>query len=142
MVVRSSLDASRLLGYLNFEPQEVVVALYLDNHCRLIELREIFRGTVNSTVAHPREILQGALWANAVSILIAHNHPSGLSAPSEEDLKFTQKLREGCELLGLQLVDHLILGRENYFSFADLGWPEPKLPSPVLSRTLNRLDFR
>lgn len=140
MFVGSSLDASRLLGYLNYEPQEVVVALYLDNQCRLLELREIFRGTVNTTVAHPREILQGALWANAVSILLAHNHPSGFSGPSEEDLLFTQKLREGCEILGLQLVDHLILGRESYFSFADLGWPQPKRPSSALSPPWSRVD--
>jgi DNA repair protein RadC len=93
----------------------------------LLRDEEVFRGSVNESVAHPREILQRAIVHKAYGFAIAHNHPSGDPRPSEADKVFTKKLREGAEILGLTFLDHLIIGLpaegrgQPYFSFRESG---------------------
>ena len=77
-------------------------------------------GTVNQAVPFIREILRTAILKNAVSIIVSHNHPSGDPAPSAQDNKFTEELKAGSRILGINLLDHLILG-DNYYSYADQG---------------------
>ncbi len=82
----------------------------------------LFKGTVDACLVHPREIFRFALLANASSLIVAHNHPSQNSQPSEWDLKVTRQLVEASEILQIPLIDHLILTKNNYVSFADEGW--------------------
>ena len=89
--------------------REHFVALYLDGANQVVSYSIISIGTANASMVHPREVFQRAILAGAVSIIIAHNHPSGILAPSEEDHKVTQRLKEAGEILGIKLLDHLIV---------------------------------
>lgn len=92
--------------------QEVVAVFLLDTKNRCIKRQVISVGTVDSCHLHPREVYKEAIRNNATSIIIAHNHPSGDTNPSPEDRKITKKLKEGGELLGINLLDHLIIGKK------------------------------
>ncbi len=77
-------------------------------------------GTLNSSLVHPREVMKTAILSNSNSIMIAHNHPSGSLEPSEEDKKITNRLIQACEILGIRLLDHIIIGdNDSYFSFKE-----------------------
>lgn len=102
----------------NFE-QEHLVAFYLDAQNRIIEKRTIFIGAVNHAPANPREILYHAVKNLAVGLLVAHNHPSGSLMPSQADRIFTEKIKGACENLGVNFIDHLIVGAGKYFSFRE-----------------------
>jgi DNA repair protein RadC len=101
--------------------QEQFVVLYLNRANRVLAAYEVSRGGLTGTVADPRLILSTALKLASVGILVAHNHPSGSLKPSQADLQLTEKIKEGGKLLDIQLVDHLILTSEEYYSFADEG---------------------
>lgn len=90
--------------------QEVMGALFLDSRNRLLDDRELFRGTLSRTAVEPRPILKEALLRDAGGIVLFHTHPSGDPAPSLEDLEFTKRMAEACEKVGIRLVDHLVLG--------------------------------
>ena len=92
------------------EPQEVMVAAYLDSHHRLIGWQEVFRGTMDRIKVEPRPILQAALLVNARCFLLCHSHPSGDTSPSDEDMAFTERMREASMILGVRLSDHVIVG--------------------------------
>lgn len=102
----------------NFE-QEHLVAFYLDAQNRIIEKRTIFIGAVNHAPANPREILYHAVKNLAVGLLVAHNHPSGSLMPSQADRIFTEKIKGACDNLGVNFIDHLIVGAGKYFSFRE-----------------------
>jgi len=80
-------------------------------------------GSLNLSIVHPREVFKPAILLNACAILAVHNHPSGDPTPSAEDRTLTTRLREAGDLLGIRLLDHLILGDDRLYSFADQGWP-------------------
>ena len=80
-------------------------------------------GTLSLSIVHPREVFKPAILLNAAAIIAAHNHPSGDPGPSVEDRTLTTRLREAGDLLGIKLLDHLILGDDRHYSFADQGWP-------------------
>jgi DNA repair protein RadC len=96
--------------------QEVVGALLFDVHQRVVGEVECFRGSLMRAVVEPKPILREALRRNASSILLFHNHPSGDPTPSKEDLSFTVRMKEACEALGLELVEHLILSGQRWTS--------------------------
>ena len=96
--------------------REHFVALYLDGAHQVAGYSIVSIGTANSTVAHPREVFQRAILAGAVSIIIAHNHPSGVLTPSDEDHKVTQRLKDAGEILGIKLLDHLIVTDVAHYS--------------------------
>ena len=98
---------------------EVFKVVFLNSQNRIIAIEEISRGTVNRASPFIREIYQKALAHFAVSIVCAHNHPSGDVTPSPEDRQFTRDLREAGRVLTIKLTDHLIIGDNRYFSFAD-----------------------
>jgi len=89
--------------------REHFIALYLDGAHQVASYSIVSIGTANSAVVHPREVFQRAILAGAVSIIIAHNHPSGVLTPSPEDHKVTRRLKEAGEILGIKLLDHLIV---------------------------------
>ena len=95
--------------------------LLLNRGNRVLGLLEVSSGGVAGTVADPKVIFAAALKASASSIILAHNHPSGQLKPSSADIALTNKLKRGGELLDIQVLDHLILSSEGYYSFADEG---------------------
>ncbi len=101
--------------------QEQFVVMYLNRANRVLAAYDVSRGGLTGTVADPRLILSTALKLASVGILVAHNHPSGSLKPSQADLQLTEKIKEGGKLLDIQLVDHLILTSDEYYSFADEG---------------------
>lgn len=101
--------------------QEKLIAVYLDTKNQIIQERVIFIGGLNSSVAHPREIFQQAVRLSAARLIIVHNHPSGQMTPSQNDIRFSQRLIECGELMGIDCLDHLIIGAEGYLSLKEEG---------------------
>ncbi len=109
-----------ILEYLNFirnKKQEYVVCLSLDGGGRLIARRTVTIGLLDVSLAHPREIFAGPLKDRAASVVIAHNHPSGIVEPSKADIKTTQQLVAAGQLLGMYIQDHIIVTAKDYYSF-------------------------
>ena len=105
---------------------ESLRVLLLDTKLKLIRAEEIFRGSINECIAHPREIFRPALLHSAYALIVVHNHPSGDPTPSSSDQRLTTRLREAAELLQIRLIDHIILGsgdggRQPWFSFREAG---------------------
>ncbi|KAG8149159.1 RadC family protein [Burkholderia catarinensis] len=102
--------------------QEVFAAVYLDaRHC-LIDTEEITRGSLTRMAVYPREIVRRAMAQNAAALIVAHNHPSGAVQPSAEDRRLTRALRDALLLVDVQLLDHIVVGTSDTFSFARAGW--------------------
>lgn len=99
------------------EKQENFYAVYLDTKSKLISYKLLFKGTVNSSCVHPREVFKYAFLESAYSIIVMHNHPSGDSTPSKEDIKLTGILFEVGKITAIPVVDHIIFGNNNYYSF-------------------------
>lgn len=120
--INSSADmADILMPQMRDLKVEVFKVAYLDNQNRLIQIVDQDQGTVNQTTPFIREILKGALEKYALSIVCIHNHPSGLVRPSDQDRHFTRKLADVSRAMEVQLLDHIIIGDGDYFSFADEG---------------------
>ncbi|WP_455198730.1 RadC family protein [Kaarinaea lacus] len=109
---------SRLRDY----PHEVFACLFLDNRHRVIHYEELFRGTINGASVHPREVVKRALEHNAASVILAHNHPSGVAEPSESDRQITRQLINALGLVDIRVLDHLVVGDGETVSFAERGW--------------------
>lgn len=108
---------TRLYGY----PHEVFACLFLDNRHRVIDYEELFRGTIDGASVHPREVVKRALHHNAAAVILAHNHPSGVTEPSQADAHMTQRLKEALTLVDVRVLDHLIVGDGEPRSFAEMG---------------------
>ena len=109
------------LRHLARAKKEHLVGLYLDAQNGLLATETISIGTLNTTRTHPREVLFPAIVHLALGFILAHNHPSGCLDPSPEDVDFTQSIRRAGELMGIELYDHLILGRRGYTSLRERG---------------------
>ncbi|MDO8941063.1 MAG: DNA repair protein RadC [Methylicorpusculum sp.] len=99
---------------------EVFSCLFLTNQHQIIVYEEMFRGTIDSASVYPREVVKTALERNAAAVILAHNHPSGISEPSCADQAITEKLKAALALIDVRVLDHLIIGRTIY-SFAEHG---------------------
>lgn len=109
----------RLRDYKN----ETFAALFLDNQHRIIAYEELFSGTINSATIHTRPIVERVLQLNAAALILAHNHPSGLSDASYEDIAVTERIREALELIDTRLLDHIVIGdNEVYSIIAEYKW--------------------
>lgn len=102
-------------------PHEVFAALFLDNKHRVITFTELFCGTIDGASVYPREVVKQALKYNAAAIIFAHNHPSGCSEPSQADKQITHRLKEALALLDIRVLDHVIVGDADSYSFAEHG---------------------
>lgn len=100
---------------------EVFLLLHLDARNRLIEVEEIFRGTLTHTKIYPREVVKSALAHNAAAVMLAHNHPSGGTEPSAADRQLTAQLTSALSLMDVRIVDHFIVAGDSIFSFAEKG---------------------
>ena len=106
---------------LQFARAEEFWALYLDAKGRLLHESRISQGTLTSSLVHPREVFSPALLHRAASVVVAHNHPSGDPEPSREDVATTNRLRKSGKLLGIELIDHVVVGLGRYYSFLEMG---------------------
>lgn len=103
------------------EPEEYMYMICMNTKNKVIGVFEISHGTVNSSLVTPREVFQKALLANAVSIILMHNHPSGDSTPSREDIEATKRLVEAGKVIGVEVLDHIIIG-DRYSSLKEKGY--------------------
>jgi DNA repair protein RadC len=119
--IRSSATAHTVLQeYLDGVDREHFVVMLLDQKNQAIGLHTVSIGSLTASIVAPREVFKVAILANCANILLAHNHPSGDPQPSKEDRAITQRLKEAGALLGINVLDHLVIGAEGrYFSFAD-----------------------
>ena len=100
---------------------EVFAVLFLDAQHRLIQFEELFRGTIDCASVYPREVVKRALALNAAAVILAHNHPSGHSTPSEADKQLTQRLCSALALVDVRVLDHIVVGDNTPFSFCEAG---------------------
>lgn len=118
------MASTDILPYLKFicnKRQEYFVCLSLDSGRRLIKRRVVTIGLLDVSLAHPREVFSGPLKDYAASIIVAHNHPSGVTEPSRQDIQTTQQLIAAGQILGIGIWDHIIVTKTNYFSFRNEG---------------------
>jgi DNA repair protein RadC len=101
--------------------QELFYCLYLNNKNYVIERKLLFMGTINRSVVHPREIFKNAYLCSASGIICIHNHPSGDVTPSLEDKRLTKALVDISRIQNIPILDHVIIGEDNYFSFMEKG---------------------
>ncbi len=102
-------------------PHEVFSVLFLDAQHRLLQLEELFRGTLTQTSVYPREVVKRALQLNAGAVVLAHNHPSGVAEPSRADEYLTQTLKSALQLVDVRVLDHVVVGRGQVVSMAERG---------------------
>ncbi len=120
--IRSPADTETFLkARLRDRPHEVFCCLYLDNRHRVLQFEELFRGTIDGTSVHPRELVKQALHINAAAIILAHNHPSGVAEPSQADERITRRIKSALDLVDIRLLDHLIIGDGTSTSLASRG---------------------
>lgn len=121
-VIRSPADAAALLSYLRYEKQEHFVCLYLNTKNEVLSRRTIFIGSLNSSIVHPREIFKEAYRVSAASVILAHQHPSGNPTPSEEDVEVTKRIMDSGVILGIDVLDHIIIGDNTFVSLKEKGY--------------------
>jgi DNA repair protein RadC len=101
--------------------QEYFLTLYLDGANHLCETKIITIGTLNQSLVHPREVFAPAIEKRCASIIVAHNHPSGVLTPSSEDIEVTNRLKESAKILGIELLDHVIFTKDGFLSLNEQG---------------------
>lgn len=119
--IRNTDDILALVQDIRDKKQEHFITITLTGASSLIEKREVFKGTINFSVVHPREIFADAISDRAAGIIFVHNHPADDAQPSEADIKLTNQLCDAAKLLGIQVVDHIIVTKHNYYSFQSEG---------------------
>ncbi len=115
--IRNTEDILSLVQDIRDKKQEHFLTITLTGASALIEKREVFKGTVNYSMVHPREIFADAISDRAAGIIFVHNHPADDAQPSEADIKLTHQLCDAAKLMGIQVIDHIIVTKHNYYSF-------------------------
>lgn len=119
-ILHSPEDAAALLqGRLRYLDREHFLVILLDQKKAAIGVETISIGTLNSALVHPREVFKQAIKRSASTVILAHNHPSGDCTPSNQDMQITQRLREVGKIVGIEVIDHIIIGEDNYYSFCE-----------------------
>lgn len=122
-IIRSPQDAATfLMPDMSSLQQEHFVVLFLNVKNQILHKQTIFIGSLNSSIVHPREIFREAVKRSAASIICAHNHPSGVPTPSPEDIDVTKRLQEAGFIIGIELIDHLIIGDHQFISLKEKGY--------------------
>ena len=116
----SPQQISEVFSFLRNETKEYFFTLHLDGKNRTICIDPVSVGSLNQSIVHPREVYSSALKSKSAAILLLHNHPTGDTTPSREDLEITRRLKEAGELLGVKVLDHIIIG-DSYLSFVERG---------------------
>lgn len=110
-----------LTAQLRHQQREVFALLLLDSQHRLLRYEELFHGTINAAPVYPREVIKLVLQHNAAAVILAHNHPSGVSEPSQADQRVTERLKRALNLVDVRLLDHFVVGAGAPVSFAERG---------------------
>lgn len=122
-VIRSPEDgANYMMNDMRFLTQEHFICLYLNTKNQVLHKKTIFIGSLNASIVHPREVYKEALRRSAASVICLHNHPSGDPTPSREDIEVTKRLAESGRIIGIDLLDHLIIGENKFVSLKEKGY--------------------
>jgi len=119
--LRTSEEVFRHFQKLEKEKRELFYVVLLTNKNRKIREVKISEGSLTASLVHPREVYNPVIRESAAAVIFVHNHPSGDPAPSPEDREITRRLKEVGEVMGVRVLDHIVIGRERYFSFSDHG---------------------
>ena len=111
-----------LQSQLSQEEREIFLVIFMDSQHRVIKHSKLFSGTLSHVEVHPREIVREAIKMNASAVILAHNHPSGCAEPSKADKLITERVVKCCQFMDIRVLDHLVIGRGEYVSFAERGW--------------------
>lgn len=117
----SQMSQQFAANHLRDQKNEVFACLFLDNHHRLIKYEALFHGTINEASVYPREIVRRCIALNAANVILAHNHPSGFAIPSPADRDITRRIQNALILIDVQVLDHIVVGNPDTFSFAEMG---------------------
>ena len=122
-VIRSPEDgANYVMNDMRLLTQEHFVCLYLNTKNQVIHRQTVFIGSLNASIVHPREVFKEAFRRSAASIICFHNHPSGDATPSREDIEVTKRLVECGKMIGIEILDHIIIGDKKYVSMKEKGY--------------------
>jgi DNA repair protein RadC len=120
-MISSPEDSVPLLADFANMKEEHFIVITLDGSHSLIKVHDITKGILNKTLTHPREVFRCAIIDSSASIIVAHNHPSGKNKPSKEDLDLTYRIKEAGNILGIDVLDHIIVSLEGYYSMLEHG---------------------
>ncbi len=121
-VIKTPEDVVELVrSSLKDRKKEHFLVIMLDTRSRLIKVAEVSVGSLDSSIVHPREVFREAISASAASVIFAHNHPSGDTTPSEDDIMLTRRLEQAGEVMGIDVLDHIIIGGKDYISLKRQG---------------------
>lgn len=120
-VIKTSKDVAAEVSYIRNHKKENFIVLYLNARNQVISKETISVGTLNASVVHPREVFQPAVSKSAASIILAHNHPSGDTDPSEDDIELTKRMIKAGEIMGIEVLDHIIVSKKGYLSMKGKG---------------------
>lgn len=112
---------SYVRAQIGFENREIFLVLFLNTANRLLCSEELFHGSIDRSAVYPREILEKVLKYKAKSVIFAHNHPSGYTRPSRQDIELTREMKEALKLFDVLLLEHIIVSKHSYFSFLEEG---------------------
>jgi DNA repair protein RadC len=116
------VQVAEIFSFLHNEVKEHFFTVHLDGKNRILCLDLVSIGSLNQSVVHPREVFKTVLCSSsAAALLLVHNHPTGDPSPSAEDIAITRRLKEGGDILGIKVLDHIIVGTEGYLSFVERG---------------------
>ncbi len=121
VLTSSELTRQYLRARLGKYEHEVFAFLYLDNQHRVVNLEELFSGTIDGAAVYPREVVKRCLHNNAAAVIFAHNHPSGIAEPSQADVSITQRLKIALNTIDVRVLDHIVVGSRDVVSFAERG---------------------
>ncbi|MCX7610737.1 MAG: DNA repair protein RadC [Ignavibacterium sp.] len=119
--IKNTEDVINLTSELKDKKQEYFLSLTLDGASNLIQKRTVFIGTLNHSIVHPREIFADAITDRAAGIIFVHNHPTGDANPSRQDIEITNRLVEVSKIVGIEVIDHVIISKNGYYSFQAEG---------------------
>jgi len=108
-------------NFLMKETKEMFITLHLDGKNRIIVMDLVSIGSLNQSIVHPREVFKTACLSNAAALILIHQHPTGDPSPSSEDIAITRRLKEAGEIMGIKILDHIIIGQDEYLSFVERG---------------------
>lgn len=114
-------QVAEIFSFLHDEVKEYFFSVHLDGKNRILCLDCVSVGSLNQSIVHPREVFKTALLSSAAAIILVHNHPTGDPTPSSEDMTITRRLKEGGDLLGVRILDHIIVGSDGMTSFVERG---------------------
>lgn len=117
--IDSASDILKIISYIKNRKREHFIALYLNARQQLIKTYTVSIGSIDASIAHPREVFEPAISCHASNIIVAHNHPSGDPQPSHADILLTKRLQQAGDLLGIELLDHIIIAQKGYTSMRE-----------------------